>query len=348
MKNILLITIIAFLFTRCHSDKNNESLNSSGGIHTVLVEDVLQTNQYTYLHVKEGNNEPWLAVPKMTASAGETYYYKNGLVMNNFESKELNRTFKEILFIDNLSNNSTNIDDKKNQVHSTSQPSDNLQEANDLNRTDPDSQMDRKVVALEVLQTDKYTYIRAKENAKELWIAVSKMNASAGSTYYFKGGLIMKDFASKELKRTFDEILFVDNISSTANEKDSQMKNSSEESEIVSKGSAIDLERKKINMSHGKDDITIAKLMENKNLYSGKKIKVKGQVVKVTMGILNKNWIHLQDGTQYSGKFDLTITTNQEVNVGDNLTAEGTIILNKDFGYGYYYEVIMEDANLLK
>ena len=63
---------------------------------------------------------------------------------------------------------------------------------------------------------------------------------------------------------------------------------------------------------------------------------------------MNKNWIHIQDGTDNSGKFDLTVTTDIEVKVGDTITLEGAIALDKDFGFGYKYEVIMEDAKLVK
>jgi hypothetical protein len=61
---------------------------------------------------------------------------------------------------------------------------------------------------------------------------------------------------------------------------------------------------------------------------------------------MDRNWVHLQDGTSDSGSFDLTVTTEEEVNVGDVLTFEGKIKLDKDFGAGYSYEVIMEQAKL--
>ena len=62
---------------------------------------------------------------------------------------------------------------------------------------------------------------------------------------------------------------------------------------------------------------------------------------------MQKNWIHLQDGTAAGDKFDITITSTQEVKVGDMITVEGQIALNKDFGYGYFYDVIMENAKII-
>ena len=63
---------------------------------------------------------------------------------------------------------------------------------------------------------------------------------------------------------------------------------------------------------------------------------------------MKKNWIHIQDGTEFDGKFDLTITTDQEVKVGDKISVEGNVHLDKDFGFGYFYDVIVEDAKISK
>jgi hypothetical protein len=92
------------------------------------------------------------------------------------------------------------------------------------------------------------------------------------------------------------------------------------------------------------DCITIARLMEDKKDYEGKAIKVKGEVTKFNSGIMGKNWVHIQDGTEYKGSFDLTVTTDISVVIGEIVTFEGKIALNKDFGYGYTYDVLMEDA----
>jgi hypothetical protein len=92
------------------------------------------------------------------------------------------------------------------------------------------------------------------------------------------------------------------------------------------------------------DCITIAKLLTNKQLYAGKVIKVKGKVTKFNPEIMGKNWVHIQDGSEFQGEFDLTITTNIKTSVGETLTLEGKIALDKDFGYGYFYSVLMEDG----
>ena len=94
--------------------------------------------------------------------------------------------------------------------------------------------------------------------------------------------------------------------------------------------------------------MTIKELFEKKKSYEGKTVKVRGKVTKYTPAVMNKNWIHIQDGTDAGGKFDLAITSNDEVAVGDNIVVEGKISLDKDLGYGYFFEVIMEDAKVQK
>ena len=95
-------------------------------------------------------------------------------------------------------------------------------------------------------------------------------------------------------------------------------------------------------------EITVAQVYANRNNYSGKEIEIKGVVVKVNKEVMGKNWIHIQDGTSDNGNFDLTITSANVAEVNEEITVRGKIVLNKDFGYGYSYEVIMEDAQIVE
>ncbi len=103
-------------------------------------------------------------------------------------------------------------------------------------------------------------------------------------------------------------------------------------------------EKINVKIEPGEGCITIASLIDDKKSYSGKIVKVKGKVTKFNPSIMGKNWVHIQDGTEYRGNYDLTITTNAVLSIGDTITFEGTIALDKDFGYGYEYDVLMEDG----
>ena len=206
-----------------------------------------------------------------------------------------------------------------------------------------------KVVVTEVIQTTSYTYLQVKENDSLKWLAVPTMEAKTGETYYYMDGLPMQEFESKELHRTFDLVLFLGGVSkepilANNHQAASEPTHHAGAQPYTRKANAE--VKKNIKIVPEKDGITIAELLSNKDLYAGKKVKIKGEVTKFNKAIMDKNWIHLQDGTEHNGKFDLTITSGTDVKVGDIVSLEGTISLNKDFGYGYSFEVMMEDAVL--
>jgi hypothetical protein len=97
-----------------------------------------------------------------------------------------------------------------------------------------------------------------------------------------------------------------------------------------------------------KNGVSIASILKNPKTYEGKSVIVKGKITKYTSGVMGKNWVHIQDGTEYNGKFEIVITTLAELKDGDTATFEGLITLNKDLGYGYFFEVLMEDAKAIK
>lgn len=78
-----------------------------------------------------------------------------------------------------------------------------------------------------------------------------------------------------------------------------------------------------------------------------KDVVVRGKVVKFTEGVMNANWIHLRDGTGAEGTNDLTVTTQATAEVGDVVTVRGVLSIDKDFGLGYAYDVIIEDASVV-
>lgn len=112
-----------------------------------------------------------------------------------------------------------------------------------------------------------------------------------------------------------------------------------------STGSKVVTEKINVKVEPCKDCIKISDLLENRKNYSGKTVKVTGQVTKFNPQIMGKNWVHIQDGSEFKGGFDLTITTDKEVSVGQTITFEGKIAIDKDFGYGYFYSVLMEGGN---
>lgn len=205
-----------------------------------------------------------------------------------------------------------------------------------------------KVIAQEVLHVGEYTYLRVLENGIEKWIAAPSTQVEIGQTYYFEKGMEMKNFESKELNRTFETIYFVDRMSTDPEIKIQTNAYNSQNKDLSQQNSRPISEKQHVEIKPVVDAITIAELYKNMKAYEGKSIKIKGKVTKFNPAILKKNWIHLQDGTEFNDRFDLTATIDTEVSVGDIVTIEGTVSLNKDFGYGYTYELLIENAVLEK
>ena len=194
----------------------------------------------------------------------------------------------------------------------------------------------RTCTVKEIIQTSSYSYLRAMEGSKEIWLAIERQEVKKGETYYFIPDMEMPNFKSKELNRTFNSIFFVQKFS------DQPILAGKSTPMAKSVGKQVVEMKKEITVKPAEGGITIAELFAKRKTYAGKTVKIRGEVVKYNSDIMNTNWVHLQDGSQDSGNFDLMITTSDVVKVGDVVIFEGVITLNKDFGAGYSYEVIMQ------
>ncbi len=106
----------------------------------------------------------------------------------------------------------------------------------------------------------------------------------------------------------------------------------------------------KVEKAKGADAYIVSETYENAAKLDRKTVVVRGKVVKVSKGIMGKNWVHLRDGSgdQGKGTNNLVVTTQDEPKVGDVATAKGTLYKDKDFGAGYKYAVIVEEATVTK
>jgi hypothetical protein len=216
-----------------------------------------------------------------------------------------------------------------------------------------------KAVVEEVIQTTKYTYLLVAEDQKEYWTAIAKQDVATGEEIFFMDDAVtqMVNFHSQELNRDFPTILFISQISR------GQDKQASSQPAVMPQSSPMPTQtmsaeghtgRKKveavenISVKPVSGGLTIAQLYADKTKFGGKKVKIKGEVVKVNNQIMGRNWVHLQDGTKHGEEYDLTCTTQALVTVGDVITLEGVIALDKDFTSGYFYPLIMEEAVVVK
>ena len=200
-----------------------------------------------------------------------------------------------------------------------------------------------KTVTGEVLETkdvDIYTYLRLKTKDGESWAAVNKTAVKKGSSVTINNVMVMENFESKALKKTFPVILF-----GTLGGADAMA--ASPHAGMTSTSPA-DIGPIKVAKASGANAYTVADIIAKAGQLKGKPVRLSGKVVKYNPGIMGKNWLHLQDG---SGKaadntHDILVTSTGESKVGEVVTAVGVVQTNKDFGAGYSYKVLIEDASL--
>lgn len=193
------------------------------------------------------------------------------------------------------------------------------------------------VTVKEVEQVGMYTYLLVKGKGPEYWVAVPSMDASPGERYEYQGGMMMKDFYSKELDRSFDEVLFLEAIFPEGG-------TAGMPGEDVTPGSKVAVQKKDVIVEPAGGSVAISELFKDPESFEGKTIRIRGEVTRYNPDIMGRNWIHLQDGTEYKGKFDLAATSDKTFKMGSVVTLEGILAINKDFGYGYYYELLLEQA----
>ena len=196
-----------------------------------------------------------------------------------------------------------------------------------------------------------YVYLQ-KKDGKKVWVAVMDTPVKVGSQMSFKPGMEMINFESKSMKRTFDKIIFSEGPL-TKPASDAKVSDPMKDQGVSpgSKGASAPKEGKiSVTKATGRNATTVEGAYLNSAKLDKKKIVVKGKVVKVSIGIMQKNWIHIQDGTgsQAKGTHNLVCTSQEMADVGDIVTVTGTLAKDRDFGGGYRYGAIIENATFKK
>lgn len=190
-----------------------------------------------------------------------------------------------------------------------------------------------RVKVVEHISGKRYSYLSVAEQDDVYWIATMGSEFEVGAWYDYQEGLEKTDYTSTELGRTFDRILLVSALMP------------------VVEAAAVTGDRPAHSLPEGpievpKSSVLIKNLVNNRLKYSNKTVEVTGRITKVNPGIMDRNWIHLVDGSLDS--YDFVCTTVEELPVGHVVTLQGKVTADKDFGAGYFYELILENAVLVK
>lgn len=210
-----------------------------------------------------------------------------------------------------------------------------------VNGTFASSTLQGKVV--ETMDSGGYTYVNIESEGKKTWVAIPRTTVAVGQVIAFQPGMEMMDFESKSLKRNFKSIIFSGGIAGGSA--------GSEQKPVDSQKAKTEPNKPiKIEKATGPDAYTVAELYGKLAELDKKNIIIRGQVVKFSANIMGKNWIHLQDGSgdPAKGTNDILLTSKETLAVGDEATFRGTLYKDKDFGSGYKYAAIVEEASVKK
>jgi len=226
--------------------------------------------------------------------------------------------------------------------------------AHDMKTDAPNAYSSLSGKVVETMNSGGYSYVCLEKNGKKTWVAVPEMKVIVGREMSFQPGQAMPNFTSKSLNRTFDSVIFSGGPVSPASDAGGVLPPGHAEVKGNSGGSkaAVSSADKniKVEKAAGPDAYTVGEIFAKRKELDKKTVVVKGKVVKVSEGIMGKNWVHLQDGTGDPKKstHNLVVTTDEVPSVGDVVTIKGTVSKDKDFGSGYKYNVIIEKAAIAK
>jgi len=200
---------------------------------------------------------------------------------------------------------------------------------------------------IERIAVSPYVYLRLKTATGEMWVAVLEAPLTVGAQVTVYNALLMEQFESKTLKRTFDRIYF--GSLDAPGTQSTEMAGTGAEPTTAGAPVPADAQVTPVAKATGADARTIAELWTQKDRLANTVVSVRGTVVKYNAAVMGKNWIHLQDGSgdAATGTHDITVTTLNAVAVGATVTITGTLRLNREVGAGYTYAVLVEDATVV-
>jgi hypothetical protein len=217
---------------------------------------------------------------------------------------------------------------------------------------------------LERMNAATYTYLKLATSSGEIWAAVPETTTAVGADVTINDPMPMEGFESKTLGRKFDRIVFgtLGAAGGGAPAGAGAMPGGAPHGSAGSQPTAGDphaglqlppaagVGDVKVDKATAPDARTVAEVFAQKAGLKDKTVTVRGKVVKFSAGVMGKNWVHVRDGsgTDAAKDNDLTFTTQDTVATGDVVTASGTVRTDKDFGAGYFYPVIVEEAKVAK
>lgn len=201
---------------------------------------------------------------------------------------------------------------------------------------------------LEAMNANNYTYLLLDVDGRKDWVAVPQMYVEVGEKVELNPGVQMGEWTSKTLNKTFEAIIFssgpTKKFIETRKANAHKGADMSAPAPVNKQAEGKIVEGVKVEKAQGQNAYDLTEILAKSAELQDKTISVRGQVVKVSTGIMGRNWIHIKDGTGEKGTNKLVVTSKDEPKIGDIVTCTGVFHNNVDFGGGYQYAIIMENA----
>lgn len=206
----------------------------------------------------------------------------------------------------------------------------------------------------ETMDAGGYTYMLVNDGTSQTWVAITQAPVKVGEEVSYFDGMVMENFESKSLGRTFESVIFSSGLASGAADDGGASFSAalSSEGAPAAGGSSRAIVEKAavaVTKASGDNSYTIDEIFAKAAELDGQEIKVQAKVMKVSPNIMGMTWVHLQDGTgdPTQNTHDLVATTTDPVEDGlDVVVISGKLAANKDFGAGYQYAAIIEGATI--
>ncbi|MFH1673026.1 MAG: nucleotide-binding protein [Pseudomonadota bacterium] len=244
-----------------------------------------------------------------------------------------------------------------------------------------------KGTIIESQDVKNYTYLNLKDSTGQIWAAIPTTQVETGKEIEISNIIVMQDFQSKTLNKTFDIILFAvpsggsrvcsvppggmspgmemppGNMPPGTEMSPGMMSemppgmmpggmpHGSKPAEGMGTVQPKTISQEiKVSKATGEDAYAIEEIYAKKKELAQKPVRVRAKVVKFLPEIMGKNWIHIQDGTgsAENNNYDITVSTLETAAVGDEVIVNGTLGADKDFGFGCAFALIIEDATIKK
>jgi len=192
-------------------------------------------------------------------------------------------------------------------------------------------------VVTQTMDVREYTYAEIDTGDGLVWVAGPITKLAVGDTVEVPSGIRMVDFRSTAMNRTFDEIHLVHTIRVKSGEGGGK----ASAARAADAGAGADVS----GIERVEGGRTVGEVIADRASLSGQEVAVRGKVTKINTGILGRNWLHLADGSVGpDGEQDLMVTTKDVAEVGSTVVVRGAVATDQDFGYGYRYSVLIENA----